>query len=236
MNLKELVGKLPETDRPAAEAAIQEAITAANPVAGIDSKERAAEYIGKNAYFKAALDAGISRGVEAHDEKFMAEKFPKLAKAEADKREQEVTARLKPELDPVKALELQIKKQAEDFNSILAERDKKEVRDAQRLLALKLAAEEKIPVTHIERFIDDDDEKTTASVKAYAKSLKDYAKAETEAALNKRLGNTGTPKGGAAIPPADLKTRYAEALKDPKRADEALALHEQIEQAARAGQ
>ncbi|MCK9361828.1 DUF4355 domain-containing protein [Patescibacteria group bacterium] len=222
MNLKDLVGKLPEADRPAAEAAIQEAILAANPVAGIDSKEKAAEYIGKNQYFKAALDAGVSLGVEAHDKKFMAEKFPKLVEAEVKK----LTG---PETDPIKIELAQIKAERE------AEKAEAK-RDKLRALAIKLAADEKIPVAHIERFIDEDDEKTTASVKAYAKHLKDYAKAETEAALKERLGNTGTPRGGAAIPPADLKTRYAEALKDPKRADEALALHEQLEQAARAGQ
>jgi len=199
MNLKELVGKLPEEDRPAAEAAIQEAITAANPVAGIDSKEKAAEYIGKSPYFKAALDAGVSLGVEAHDKKFMAEKFPKLVEAEVKK----LTG---PETDPIRIELAQIKAERE------AEKAEAK-RDKLRALATKLAAEEKIPVTHIERFIDEDDEKTMASVKAYAKSLKDYAKAETEAVLKGRFGDTGAPKGGNSTPPADLKTQYDAASK-----------------------
>ncbi|MBE3040426.1 MAG: hypothetical protein IMZ62_16645, partial [Chloroflexi bacterium] len=66
--------------------------------------------------------------------------------------------------------------------------------------------------------------------------LKAYRDAGIESALKERLGNNGQPRGGNVPPVADLQTRYHDALKDPKRADEALVLHEQLEQAARAAQ
>ena len=92
MNLKELVGKLPEADRPAAEAAIQEAITAANPVAGIDSKEKAFEFIGKNQHFKDALNSQVGVEVATHDKKFMAEKAPDQATVAASMKQRNALA------------------------------------------------------------------------------------------------------------------------------------------------
>jgi hypothetical protein len=219
MNLKDIIGKLPESDRVEAEKVIQEAIVAANPLAGVDSKEKAAEFIAKNTILKGAFDAGISKAVEDHDTRFKAEKLPKIVEAEIKK----LTG---PETDPIKLELAQIKAEREA--------EKAEARrDKQRAVALKIAAEEKIPVKYIDSFLDEDDLKTTAKVKDFAAEMKKWATEQTEAVLKERLGNNGKPSGGTLTPPADLLTKYNEALKDPKRADEALALHEQLESAAR---
>jgi hypothetical protein len=228
MNLKDIIGKLQEADRAEAEKTITEAIAAGNPLAGVTTQEHAAKFIDENRLFKSAHDADISRKIAAHDEKFMAESFPKLAKVEADKREQEVMLRLKPDLDPVKALEIAMKKQADDFAATLAERDKKEVLGNQRALAMKIAASEGIPVDDIERFIGDDDIKTTESVKAYAARVKAFRDAGVESALKERLGNNGAPRGGNIAQPTDLQSQYDAAIK-AGNADLALAIQSKMQ-------
>ncbi len=198
MNLKELIAKLPETDRGEAEKVIGDAIAAGNPLAGVNSKEAAAEFIGKNAFFKAALDSEISLKIAAHDERFQKEKLPGLV--DAKMRE------LNPPKDPRDIEIAEIKKQ-------LADRDRRELEAKQRELALKLAASEGVPVEDIERFIADNDDATTAQVKAYAGRVKAFADAKVEAALKERLGNNGQPRGGgAAPPPGDLESQYTAAV------------------------
>jgi hypothetical protein len=198
MNLKELIAKLPESDRAEAERVVQEAIVAGNPLAGIDSNEKAAAFIETNKFFKGAFDAGISKSNEAHDAKFVKEKLPGLVDAKIRE--------LNPPTDPrdIKIAE---------FEAKLAERERKELLSNQRTIALKIAATEGIPVDDIERFIADNDDATTAQVKAYAARVKAFADAKVEAALKERLGNNGSPKGGNTIPPADLKTQYEAAAK-----------------------
>jgi len=218
MNIKDVIAKLPEADRGEAEKAIQEAIVAANPVAGIDSNEKAAAFIQGNKFFKGALDSEISVKIASHDEKFVKDKLPGLVDAKIKE--------LNPPKDPRDIEIADIKKQ-------LAERDRKELEAKQREIALKIAIAEGIPGEHVERFIADNDEATTAQVKAYAAQVKAFADAKVEAALKDKLGNNGQPRGGNVPPPADLEVRYKEALRDPKRADEALVLHEQIEAQAR---
>lgn len=198
MNLKDIISKLPETDREEAEKAIADAVAAGNQLAGINSKEAAAEFISKNAFFKAALDSEISKSVAAHDERFIKEKLPGLVDAKVKE--------LNPPKDPRDIEIAEIKKQ-------LAERDRKELEAKQRELALKLAASEGIPVEGIERFIADNDDATTSQVKAYAAQVKAFANSRVEAALKEKLGNNGQPRGGNTPPPADLQTQYEAARK-----------------------
>lgn len=181
MNIKELIAKLPEADRADAEKVIQDAIVAANPVAGIDSNEKAAAFIQGNKFFKGALDSEISLKIANHDEKFVKEKLPGLVDAKIKE--------LNPPTDPrdIKLAE---------FEKKLADRDRKELEAKQREIALKLAASEGIPVEGIERFIADNDEATMAQVKAHAKSIKDFRDAALEADRKGRFGNNGIPKNG----------------------------------------
>lgn len=213
MNLKDVIARLPEADRAEAERAIQEAIVAANPIAGVDSNEKAWAFIQENRFFRGAHDAEISRSNAAHDEKFKKETLPGLVDAKIRE--------LNPPKDPRDVEIAEIRKQ-------LAERDRRELEGKQKEIALKIAASEGIPIEDIERFIADNDDATAAQVKTYAKRLKDFRDAAIEAEKGKWFGNTGLPRTGNTPPPADLKTRYDEALK-AGRADEALALHSQLE-------
>jgi len=199
MNLKDVIAKLPEADRAEAEKAITDAIAAGNPLAGVTTNEQAAEFIRKNPLFKGAHDSDISVKVEEHDKRFMADKFPKLLEAEIKK----LTG---PETDPLKIRIAEL--EAKD-----TKREAEATRDKQRAVALKLAAAEGIPVDDIERFLGEDDAKTTESTTAYAKRMKAWRDEAVEKALKERLGNVGAPKGGTVIPPADLKTQYEAAAK-----------------------
>jgi hypothetical protein len=213
MNLKELIGKLPEADRSEGEKAIQEAITASNPVAAIATREAAFEFITKNGFFKAALDEEIRSKVADHDTRFVKEKLPGLVDAKIKE--------LNPPSDPRDIEIADIKKQ-------LAERDRKELLAKQREIALKLAASEGIPVDDIERFIGDDDTKTTESVKAYAARVKAFRDAGVESALKERLGNNGSPRNGNVAAPTDLQSQYDAAIK-AGNADLALAIQSKMQ-------
>jgi hypothetical protein len=191
MNLKDVIAKLPEADRGEAEKAIQEAIVAANPVAGIDSNEKAAAFIQGNKFFKGAYDSEISKSNAAHDEKFMKEKFPGLLDAKV----KELTG---PETDPIKIELAQIKAER-------AAEKAEAIKDKQLALAAKLAASEGIPVHKLEKWIADNDDATTAEMKEYAKMIKDFRDNALEADRKNRLGNNGVPRGGNG--PASNPTR-----------------------------
>jgi hypothetical protein len=191
MNLKDIIGKLPEAERAEAEKTIQDAITAANPLAGVTTKEQAAEFISKNALFKSAHDADISVKVDDHDKRFMADKLPKLLDAEIKK----LTG---PETDPIKLELAQIKAER-------ATEKAEAIRDKQKAVALKLAAAEGIPVDDIERFLGDDDTKTTETTTAYAKRLKAWRDDAVESALKGKLGNNGIPKRGDSSKAMNIK-------------------------------
>ena len=212
MGLTDIIAKLPESDRAEAEKVIGEADAAGNVLAGIDSQEKAFEFIKKTPILRSAFDAEISNTVKAHDEKFIAEKVPKLIEAEVKK----LTG---PETDPIKLELAQIKAELEA--------KKTEERKAKQLsIALKLAADEKIPVDDIERFIGEDDKSTAESVKAYAARIKAWNQSQTEAVLKEKIGNVGRPLGGSAPVMTDkmqamqsryndlmVKKQFAEALK-----------------------
>jgi len=198
MTLKELISKLPDGDKSEAEKAVQEAIAAGNPLAGITNKEQAADFIQRNQLFRAALDAEISLKVAAHDERFHKEKLPGIVEAEIKKRN--------PEKDPLRI----------ELDALKAEREAEKAelkRERLRALAIKKAADAGIPGDDVERFIDEDEDRTGASVEAFAKRWKAYTEKAVETALKERLGNNGQPRGGTATPPADLKTQYEAAAK-----------------------
>lgn len=216
MNLKDIIAKLPEAERAEAEKAIQDAIVAANPVAGITSKEQAAEFISKNPFFKGALDSEISVKIAAHDDRFMADKLPKLLEAEVKK----LTG---PETDPIRI----------ELNALKAEREAEKAelkREKLTAAALKIALAEGIPGEDVARFIADDEDKTAETVKAYASRLKAYRDAAVESALKERLGNNGQPKGGTSPTPTGLKEQYDAAM-TAGNADLALAIQSRMQAA-----
>lgn len=198
MALSDVLSKLDPAIRPEIEEAVKAEVAAGNPLAGIDNADKAADFMGKNPFFKSAYDAGISRAVASHDERFQKEKVPELVKAELKK--------LNPEKDPIRA----------ELEALKAEREQERAqlkREKLTAYAVKLAADEGIPLDEIERFIGDDEDVTQSQVKAFAKTLKKWADERTDRVLKERLGNNGKPGSGAPPNPADLKTLYAEAEK-----------------------
>jgi hypothetical protein len=218
MNLKELIAKLPEGDRGEAERVIQEAIIAGNPIAGIDTKEKAVEFINRTPVFEQAAMFLKTTAIELHDAKFQKEKLPGLVEAEIKKRN--------PEKDPLRI----------ELDALKAEREAEKAelkRERLKALAIKRAADEGIPVDDIERFIGEDEDRTAASVDGFAKRLKAYADAKVEAALKEKLGNNGQPRGGnAPQAPGDLESQYLAAVKDGN-ADLALVLQGKLQAAGR---
>jgi hypothetical protein len=203
MNVEEMVGLLPEAAREEAKGVIQSAIGAANPIAGIDSKEKAAEWIGKNPVFKSALDYERTKAIESHSEKFMREKFPELVDAEIKKRD--------PNTDPVKA-------ELAKIRSELAEEKANAKREKLLVKAMELATKEGVPTSHIKRFLEDDEDATTASVSAFIKDWKDGIAAGIEKGLKDKFGNTGVPKGGNTTSVKSMKLSEFEALEPSERA------------------
>lgn len=203
MKLTDIIAKLPEADRAEAEKVIGEAVAAGNVLAGIDSQEKAFELIKKTPILKSAFDAEISTTVKNHDDKFMSDKLPKLVEAKV----KELTG---PETDPIKLELAQIK----------AERaaEKAEALKAKHLaIALKIAAEEKIPVDDIERFLGEDEKSTGESVKAYAARIKAFRDAAVEESKTQRFGNVGKPNGGTvAAPGSRLATLEAAFTREQK--------------------
>ena len=194
MNLKELIALIPEVSRAEAETVISDAVKAGNPIADIDSNDKAATFIAGNRFFKGAYDSGISVKVAEHDERFKKDQLPKLLESEIKK----LTG---PETDPIKLELAQIKAEREAEKAELK-------RERLKASALKIAAAEGIPVDDVDRFLADDEDKTAESVRKYASRLKSFRDAAIEAALKDRIGNVGKPQGGNVIPPADLKTQY----------------------------
>lgn len=197
MNLKDVVAKLPPDIQVEAEKVIQEAIAAGNPLAGIDSKEKVAAFVAKDALFKGYFDSEISRKVEDHDARFQKEKLPAIVEAEIKKRN--------PDKDPLRI----------ELDAIKAEREAEKAelkRERLRNLAVKKAADAGIPVDDIERFIEDDEDRTGASVEAFAKRWKSFTDKAVEAALKEKLGNNGQPRGGNITPPGDLESQYTAAV------------------------
>lgn len=200
MNLKDVIAKLPEADRADAEKVIQEAIAAGNALAGIDSKEKAAELIASNQYLKAAKDAEISRTIEKHDAEFAKDKLPGIVEAEIKKRN--------PEKDPLRI----------ELDALKAEREAEKAelkRERLRALAIKKAADAGIPADDIERFIDEDEDRTGAAVDGYAKRWHASVDKAVEVKLKERLGNNGIPKSGD---PSKAMTQEAFSKLAPKEA------------------
>lgn len=208
MNLKDAVALIPEDKRADVEKAIQEAIVAANPVAGIDSPEKAMEFIKANRVFLSALDSEISKKIEKHD----TEVVPKKVKEELDKRSA-------PETDPIK-IALREEKEAR----LKLEADLKAERDAtkrEKLLnaAMKKASDAGIPTKFIHRFLEEDEDRTNMSVDELIKEWKGYTDSKIEERLKGQYGDRGQPKGGNTPPPnaKTMKRADFEALPDAEK-------------------
>ena len=70
--------------------AIEALVKGLNPLAGVTTVEEAKEFIRKNDILNKANDSNVSIAVKSHDDKFAAEKLPRLLKIEGDKIRKEI--------------------------------------------------------------------------------------------------------------------------------------------------
>lgn len=201
MNFEDIVALVPEDKREAVKAESAAFVR-------IASREDAEKLAREHPHLKSALDAEISRAAAANEARIMKDKLPAAVEAEIKKRN--------PEKDPLRI----------ELDTLKAEREAEKAelrREKLKALATKLAADEGIPVDDIDRFIDADEDATSATVKAFAKRAKAWRDSAIEAELKKRFGNQQAPKAGSAAPEPDMVRQY-NALMQAGRTDEAAAI------------
>lgn len=149
-----------------------------------DSKESAWDFIQKNKVFKSAMDAEVSRATAAHDEKFMATKFPDIMKAEKEKLMKE----LHPEETP---LEKRVREQDERIKAF----ENKESENARKEVLRKKAVEIGFDPVRAERYsvFGDDAENVLLEDHTYMQS---FVKTGIETEVKNRFGNGIVPKTG----------------------------------------
>lgn len=209
MELTDIVALVPEDKRADVTAALSGVIK-------ITSKADAEKLIAENLFVKSAYDAGISRAVMSHDERFTAEKLPKLVEDEISKRN--------PPKDPrdVKIAELERK---------MLDAERAALTEKQIARAVAKASELGIPAELARKYIGDSDEKTDAMIAELSGALTPWRDEAVKKAIVERVGNNGTPPRGA--PGKDQITAMREAhvqLMNEKRFPEAQRLMEQIRQ------
>jgi hypothetical protein len=200
MELSEIVALVPEDKR-------ADVTTAISGVVKVSSREDAEKALRENQHFKSAFDAGISKAVASHDERFIAEKLPTLIEQEVAKKNPPKDAR---------------DQKIADLEKKFAESEKRANSEKQIALAISEAAKLGIPAELAKRFIGESDESTQASIAELFGVLKPWKEEAVKAEVLGRVGNMGTPpKGGAMQKEKDaLMTQYNQLIKDGKR-DEA---------------
>lgn len=196
MDISEIIGLLPEDKRES----VKTELSAYVPIRSKEDAERLAR---EHPHLKSAFDAGISRAVASHDERFVAEKLPGLVDSELAKRN--------PPKDP---RDIELAKMRQDMEAMKRESVLKE----QRALAVKLAAEKKIPLDLVDRFVGDTDEATKDSIERLSGALLPWAEQMANEIVKSRVGNNGTPpKGGSPDHKATLQKQYNELIQAGRR-------------------
>ncbi len=144
------------------------------------------------------VDSAVSKGVEAHDKKFIADKLPGLVDAEVKK--------LHPEADPKDQKLSAMEKK-------LADMEREGILKDQRTRATMKAAELKIPVALALTAVGLTDEETDKAVKALADTLTPWREEALNEFKKTTFGNLPPPPGGPKTSVTDLETKYAEAEK-----------------------
>ena len=175
MTIDEVIAIIPEDKREAVKGELSGYVK----IASRDDAERVAK---DNPHIRSVLDAGISRAVESHDERFKVEKLPSLVQEEVRKQN--------PPKDP---RDVELQKMRDEVAAMKREGTYKE----QRALAVKLAAEKKLPLDIVERFVGEKDEDTVAAIEKLAGVLGPWRDEMVKAEVSNRIGNNGTPPKGA---------------------------------------
>ncbi len=184
-DIEKIIEILPEDER----VETKEFLDGLNPIAGIDSKEKAADFIDKNEFFLKAKDSFISKGNDAfRDNHFKIE----LDKAVKEKVEEYIKEQNPKETDEQKLIrELQEKDKARDLKDF--KRDQKEI-------LMKKAMDDKLPGSlNLDLLIGEDENRTIKNYESITTPFLETIKDLTEK-LEKEKTNTGMPLKGSPIP------------------------------------
>ncbi len=202
MTLLEIIAALPVDKQAAAKAELDKLEGAVK----IASREDAEKLIRDNSFLKSAVDAEISKSVASHDEKFKAEKLPKLVEEELKKLQP-------PPTDPEKAALAERIKKLEADN---LEKDKTAIREKQRARAIGALAAKGLPEKLADFYLGDDDSGTDAKLNMLFEHVIPWKDKAIESTLRERFGNQPTPSGGGGVPAtvsaklAELQKQYAD--------------------------
>lgn len=207
MTMAEIVALIPEEKRAAVQAELDGAVK-------IASREDAERLIRDNAHVRAAFDAGISKTVADHDQRFMAEKLPGLV-------DEGIKARMPKPKDPELAAALERVEKLERENR---EASDKALRAQQRARAIGKLAEKGLSDKMAEYVLGSTDEETDAKLAAFIAEAEAWRNSAVEGTIKDRFGTQPMPAKGTAPEPQDLESLYQKAVADGN-AD--LALHYQ---------
>ena len=206
MDITEIVAMIPEDKREPVKAELAAYVK-------IGAREDAEKLAREHPHVKSVVDSWISKAVQSHDERFVAEKLPSLVEGEILKRN--------PPKDPrdQKLAEMESKMKDMERQGIIKE---------QTARAIAKAAEAGIPADIARRYIGATDAETDAAIESLAGALVPWRDAFAKQAVLERIGNNGTPRAGNTPDAKKLmEQRYAELLAQGKR-EEAAAVYIQL--------
>lgn len=186
----------------------------------IDSRETVEKLASENPFIKSAIDSAISKAVNAHDEKFKAEKLPVIVEEEIKKRgPKPKDPELAAALERVEALE-KAKAQAEREMALAMQRAK----------VLPKLTEWGMDAELADMLIGNSDIETDARIAKFEASFVKARDGHTERVLKQRFGNNGTPTmGGAAKTTKDqLQAQYV-ALMNAKQFQQAMLVKAELD-------
>jgi hypothetical protein len=157
-------------------------------IEGIDSKEKAVDFMKKNPAFNSGLDYYTSEAVKNHDLKFQKEKLPAMLETERQK--------IKDELNPP---ETEAEKKLRDMEKTLTEMKQKEIRlETEKTLRSK-AKELGYPEDKAERFAVYGENAITM-LEDEAKYLGETVNGMLEGEIKKRFGSNVPPQRSGQTP------------------------------------
>lgn len=211
-----IIEALPEEERESTKKYLE----GLNPIAGIDSKEKASEFIDKNEHFLKAKDSFISKANEAYSENHFKKAVDKEVKVKIDEYIKEKDPKETPEQKLIR--ELQEKDKA---------RDEKDFRRDQKEILLEKSIADKLPAgLNFDLMIGDDEEGTLGNYESVTKPFLDVVKELTEK-IALAEANTGMLKTGKSfdnipnpfLEPQDLDMQSRLYKEDKKLYDKLLA-------------
>ncbi len=219
MKIEEVLGFVPADKQDEAKAALAELSKGYVKL----SSESDVEAVISNPLLKPALDRIMQKAVSTNEERWEKEKLPARIDEEIQKRAP------KPK-DPELAAALARVEKLEAENKTKA---REAALAMQKAKAQEVLTSKGFPAKLADFYIGETDDETNAKLAAFFEVAEPFVKDQVTKAVTGVVGNQGIPPAGKPQKPEDLSAQYAEAIKDPKRVDEALMIREKIEAIAR---